>query len=137
MSPLPQPGDRLPDLAVTMTPTRIVAGAIATRDFMPVHHDHAYAASQGSPEIFLNIISTNALCSRFVTDWAGPDAMLTRLAIRLGLPAFAGSTLTFTGSVTDVERRGDELVVELELRAATDLGDHATGSATVTLPVGR
>lgn len=137
MSPPPQPGDRLPDLAVAMTPTRIVAGAIATRDFMPVHHDHAYAASQGSPEVFLNIISTNALCSRFVTDWAGPEAMLTRLAIRLGLPAFAGSTLTFTGSVTSVERRGDEHVVDLELRAATELGDHATGTATVTLPADR
>lgn len=136
MSPPPQPGDALPNLSVEMTPTRVMAGAIATRDFMPVHHDHAYAASQGSPEIFLNIISTNALCSRFVTDWAGPDAMLTRLAIRLGLPAFAGSTLTFTGSVTGVERRGHEHVVDLELRAATDLGDHATGTATVTLPAG-
>ena len=137
MSAAPRPGDALPDLAVDLTPTRIVAGALATRDFMPVHHDHAYAAAQGSPAIFLNIISTNALCSRFVTDWAGPDAMLTRLSIRLGLPAFAGSTLTFSGSVTAVERRGDEHVIDLELRAATDLGDHSTGTATVTLPVDR
>lgn len=137
MSAPPQPGDSLLPLSVEMTPTRIVAGALATRDFMPVHHDHAYAASQGAPEIFLNIISTNALCSRFVTDWAGPDAMLTRLAIRLGLPALAGSTLTFTGAVTAVEQRGDEHIVELELRAATDIGDHATGTATVTLPADR
>ncbi|MDP1804256.1 MAG: MaoC/PaaZ C-terminal domain-containing protein, partial [Acidimicrobiales bacterium] len=105
MSAAPRAGDALPELSVEITPTRVVAGALATRDFMPVHHDHAYAASQGAPEIFLNIISTNALCSRFITDWAGPDAMLNRLAIRLGLPAFAGSTHTFTGSITAVEER--------------------------------
>lgn len=137
MSAAPRAGDALPELSVEITPTRVVAGALATRDFMPVHHDHAYAASQGAPEIFLNIISTNALCSRFITDWAGPDAMLNRLAIRLGLPAFAGSTLTFTGSITAVEERNGELVVDLELRAATDIGDHATGTATVTLPADR
>ncbi|HEX4244598.1 MAG TPA: MaoC family dehydratase [Acidimicrobiales bacterium] len=134
MSSPPRAGDVLPDLAIEMTPTRVVAGAIATRDFMPVHHDHTYAASQGSPEIFLNIISTNALCSRFVTDWAGPEAMLRGLSIRLGLPAYAGSTITFTGMVTGVKQQGDEHVIDIDLRAATDLGDHATGTATVTLP---
>jgi acyl dehydratase len=111
-----------------------VAGAIATRDFMPVHHDRDYAASQGAPDIFMNIISTNGFCSRYLTDWAGPDAIVKRLAIRLGVPAHPGSTLTFTGTVLSVERRGDEDVVEVGFRAANELGDHATGSATLTLP---
>lgn len=133
----PQVGDVLPDLSIEMTATRIVAGAIATRDFMPVHHDRAYASSQGAPDIFMNILSTNAHCSRYLTDWAGPDAMVRRLAIRLGVPVFPGSTLAFAGSVTAVERRGDEVVVDVELRASTDLGDHATGTARLTLPAGR
>jgi acyl dehydratase len=133
--PIPTIGEVLPVLSIEMTATRIVAGAIATRDFMPVHHDRDYANAQGAPDIFMNIISTNALCSRYLTDWAGPQAMVKRLAIRLGLPVFPGATLTFTGSVTAVEHRHDEHVVDLELRAATDLGDHATGTATVTLPV--
>ena len=93
-------GEDLPVLAIEMTATRIVAGAIATRDFMPVHHDRDYANSQGAPDIFMNIISTNAYCTRYLTDWAGPDAMLKRLAIRLGVPVFPGSTLTFTGTVS-------------------------------------
>jgi acyl dehydratase len=111
-----------------------VAGAIATRDFMPVHHDRAYAASQGAPDIFMNIISTNGFCSRYLTDWAGSDAVVKRLAIRLGVPAHPGSTLTFTGSVLAVERRGYEQFVEIQFRAANELGDHATGTATLTLP---
>ena len=132
----PQVGDALPELSVEMTATRIVAGAIATRDFMPVHHDRAYADSQGAPDIFMNILSTNAHCSRYLTDWAGPDAMLKRLSIRLGVPVFPGSTLAFSGSVTAVEHEGDELAIDVEFRASNDLGDHATGTGRLTLPDG-
>lgn len=129
-------GDELPVLELEMTATRIVAGAIATRDFMPVHHDRDYANSQGAPDIFMNIISTNAYCTRYLTDWAGPDAMLKRLAIRLGVPVFPRSTLTFTGAVTGVREDGDDVLVDVEFKASNDLGDHATGTATLALPAG-
>src|SRR3984893_13156183 len=93
-------GDEVTPLTIDVTATVIVAGAIASRDFMPVHHDREYANSQGAPDIFMNILSTNAYCSRFLTDWAGPDAMIRRLAIRLGVPVYPKSVLTFTGTVT-------------------------------------
>ena len=48
----------------------------------------------------MNILSDTGYCSRFLTDWAGPDAMVQALAIRLGVPVFPGCTLTYTGSVT-------------------------------------
>jgi acyl dehydratase len=127
-------GDDLPEVAFPMTATHIAAGAIATRDFMPVHHDRDYANSQGAPDIFMNILSTNAWCSRYLTDWAGPEAIVKRLAIRLGVPVFPGTTLTFSGTVTGVEVDGDEDVIDVDLRAATDLGDHVTGTARLTLP---
>lgn len=129
-------GDELPVLEIPMTATRIAAGAIATRDFMPVHHDRDYANSQGAQDIFMNIISTNAYCTRYLTDWAGPDAMLTRLALRLGVPCFPGSTLTFTGTVTDVREGEGEVLVDVTLKASNDLGDHASGTATLSLPAG-
>jgi acyl dehydratase len=127
-------GDELPAVAVDVTATVIVAGAIATRDFMPVHHDRDYANQQGAPDIFMNIISTNGHCSRFLTDWAGPDAMVKRLSIRLGVPTFPGTTLTFTGRVERVEETGGERLVDVSLRATNDLGDHVTGTATLSLP---
>jgi acyl dehydratase len=127
-------GDDLPLLEVPMTATRIVAGAIATRDFMPVHHDRAYANSQGAPDIFMNILSTTAYCSRYLTDWAGPAAMVKKLSVRLGVPVFPGSTLTFTGSVTGTSPAAGEGLVEIAFRASNDLGDHATGTATIGLP---
>jgi acyl dehydratase len=122
-------GDELPVLAIPMTATRIVAGALATRDFMPVHHDRDFANQQGAPDIFMNILSTNAYCSRYLTDWAGPDARITKLSIRLGVPCMPKSTLTFTGEVTSV----DDDVVEVAFKATNDLGDHATGTATLSV----
>lgn len=129
-------GDALTPLVIDATATVIVSGALATRDFMPVHHDRDYANEQGAPDIFMNILSSNAYCSRFLTDWAGPDAMVRHLAIRLGVPVFPGSTLTFTGTVTGTRREGDECLVDVDLRASTDLGDHLTGTTTLSLPLG-
>ncbi len=128
-------GDAITPMVLVMSPTRIVAGAIASRDFMPVHHDRDYANVQGAPDIFMNILSDTAYCSRFLTDWAGPDAMVKRLAIRLGVPAFPGHDLTYTGAVTAVERDGDEGIVEVELQALNDLGEHVSGTATIALPI--
>ena len=124
-------GDQLPELLLEMTATRIVAGAIATRDFMPVHHDKAYANQQGAADIFMNILSTNAYCSRFLTDWAGADARVKKLSIRLGVPVHPGSTLRFTGSVTEVSPDGE---VSVAFTAANELGDHVTGTAVVNVP---
>jgi acyl dehydratase len=129
-------GDELPEMVVDVTATRIVAGAIASRDFMPVHHDRGYANQQGAPDIFMNILSDTGYCSRFLTDWAGPDAMVMRLAIRLGVPVFPGHTLTYRGSVAALRRDGDEGLVDIELVATNDLGEHVSGTATLSLPFG-
>ena len=128
-------GDELTPLELQMTATRIAAGAIASRDFMPVHHDRDYANSQGAADIFMNILSTNAYCSRFLTDWAGSDAMIKRLSIRLGVPVFPKSTLRFTGNVTAKARAPREGLLDIEFRAVNDLGDHVVGQATLSLPL--
>jgi acyl dehydratase len=127
-------GDELAPLEVDVTATVIVAGAVASRDFMPVHHDRDYANEQGAPDIFMNILSDTAYCSRFLTDWAGPDVRVRRLAIRLGVPMFPGSMLRYTGTVTRCDRRDGEGVVEVEFRAANDLGEHLTGTAELDVP---
>ena len=89
-----------------MTPTLVVSTAIATRDFQDVHHDRDLAQSYGSQDIFLNILTTNGLVQRYVTDWAGPDARSQSIAIRLGAPAYPGDELIFTGSVAEVDGDG-------------------------------
>ncbi len=127
-------GDEVTPLEIPITTTMIVAGAIATRDFMPVHHDRDYAKKQGSPNLFMNILTTNGYCVRFLTDWAGPEAMVKNLSIRLGVPCFPDDPLRFTGSVTGKsEGVGGENFVEVSLTGANSLGDHVSGSAVLSL----
>jgi acyl dehydratase len=127
-------GDELPRFELNVTSTRIVAGAIASRDFMPAHHDPVFARAQGAPDVFMNILTTNGYVSRFVTDWAGPEAMLRSIKIRLGAPAVPGKPLRFSGRVAQKSREPGETVYEVAVRVANDLGDHATGSVVVSLP---
>ena len=127
-------GQELPDFELAVTSTVIVAGAIASRDFMPAHHDADFARAQGAPHMFMNILTTNGYVARFITDWAGPEAMIRTIKIRLGAPAVPGKPLRFTGRVEQVVDEGDERVIEIAVRAANDLGDHATGTVVVSLP---
>jgi acyl dehydratase len=127
-------GDEVTPLEIPVTATVIVAGAIASRDFMPVHHDPEFAKKQGSPNMFMNILTTNGLCTRFLTDWAGPEAMVTKLAIRLGVPAFPNDPLRFTGTVTGKSEGVDgESFVDIAFKGSNSLGDHVSGTATLSL----
>ncbi|MEU2001442.1 MaoC family dehydratase [Rhodococcus sp. NPDC019627] len=125
-------GSSLPELAIPLTRTLIVATALATRDFQDVHHDPALAVERGSKDVFMNILTTNGLVGRFVTDWAGPQASLRRITIRLGAPNYPGDVLTLTGEVISNEAG----VVTVKVRGANSLGDHVTGTVTVARAAG-
>ena len=126
-------GDEVTPLEIPVTTSVIVAGAIASRDYMPVHHDRDFANKQGSPDVFMNILTTNGYCVRFLTDWAGPEAMVKNLSIRLGVPAFPNDPLRFTGSVIAKTANDAEGFVEITFKATNSLGDHATGTAVLSL----
>ena len=123
-------GDKLPELVIPLTTSLIVSGAIASRDFTPVHHDKSAAQAAGMQDVFMNILTTNGLVGRFVSDWAGPNALIRQVKIRLGTPNLPGDTMTLTGSVTSKE--GD--VVEVEVAGKNSWGNHVTGTVRVALP---
>ncbi|OXM43469.1 MaoC family dehydratase [Amycolatopsis alba] len=124
-------GDRLPPLEIPVTRTMIVAAAIASRDYQDVHHDPDLAIERGSPDVFMNILTTNGLVDRFVTAWAGPSARVKRVKIRLGAPNHPGDTMVLTGTVSAV----DGSRVEVEVRGENGLGTHVSG--TVEIEAGR
>jgi hypothetical protein len=82
----------------------------------------------------MNILTTNGYVARYVTDWAGPEAMVRAIDIRLGAPAIPDHPLRFTGHVVADRREGDERVLDVAVRAANSLGPHATGTVTLSLP---
>ena len=125
-----QVGDELPPLEIPLTRTLIVSTAIASRDYQDVHHDPGLAQERGSPDIFMNILTTNGFVGRFITDWAGPNAVLKSVKIRLGAPNYPGDTMVMTGAVTE---KADGQVT-IGLKGSNELGDHVTGTVTLELP---
>ncbi|MFG2573640.1 MaoC family dehydratase [Streptomyces sp. NPDC048481] len=122
-------GDELPPLEIAVTRTLIVAGAIASRDYQDVHHDHELARAKGSPDIFMNILTTNGLVGRYLTDCLGPTAVLRKVAIRLGAPNHPGDTMVLRGRVEEVD--GDTAVVRVT--GDNGVGRHVTGTVTLLL----
>ncbi|MFF7299307.1 acyl dehydratase [Streptomyces sp. NPDC008265] len=128
-------GDTLPPLEIPVTRTLIVAGAIASRDYQDVHHDAVLAREKGSPDIFMNILTTNGLVGRYVTDHLGPRAVLRKVAIRLGAPNRPGDIMTLTGTVTAVAATTAlGTTVEIRVVGANGLGHHVSGTVTAEVP---
>jgi acyl dehydratase len=125
-------GEELPPLDVPLTAAIIVGGAIASRDYTPVHHDRAAAQASGMSDVFMNILTTNGYVGRYVTDWAGPDAAIRKVAIKLGAPNLPGDTMKMRGKVAKVDAASGQ--VEIEVAAKNAWGDHATGTVVVALP---
>ena len=122
-------GDELPPLEIEITRTLIVAGAVASRDYQDVHHDAEAARQKGSPDIFMNILTTNGLVGRYITDHFGPGATLRKVAIRLGAPNYPGDTMVLTGRIEETD--GDTATVRV--LGANGIGRHVTGTVTVTV----
>jgi acyl dehydratase len=120
-------GQTLPELTIPITATLVVGGALASRDFTPVHHDRAAANAAGMQDVFMNILTTNGLVGRYISDWAGPDAAIRNITIKLGAPNLPGDHMTFSGTVTS--REGDE--VQVEVKGVNSWGNHVTGRVRV------
>jgi len=124
--------DQLAGFEVPLTPTLIIATAIASRDYQEVHHDADLARERGSKDIIMNILTTNGFVGRLITDWAGPDAMIRSVKVRLGVPNYPGDTMVMTGEVTELRTDGNVVVVVV--RGANSLGDHVNATVEVSLP---
>ncbi len=127
-------GMELPGLSIDISTTLVVAGALASRDFTPVHHDKAAAQAAGMQDVFMNILTTNGLVGRYVTDWAGPDAVLKGVSIKLGTPNLPGDTMRMSGQVS--AKNDDDHSVEVSVTGSNSWGDHVTATVKLDLPSG-
>lgn len=127
-------GQRLDEQTIDVSTKRVITTAIASRDFQDVHHDVEKAQERGTKTIFMNILSSNGFVLRFVTDWAGPEAIVETSRIRLGVPNYAGDTMRMTGEVVAMEDRDDDGLVEVAVTGENSMGTHVSGTVGVTLP---
>ncbi|HEY8122751.1 MAG TPA: MaoC/PaaZ C-terminal domain-containing protein [Myxococcota bacterium] len=98
-------GEALPELKIDVTPTTVVLGALASRDWRPMHHDKDFAVERnGTRHVFINTPHNAAYFERFITDWTGPYGRLARIKFRMKDSVFPGDTMVFHGRVDNVER---------------------------------
>jgi hypothetical protein len=126
-----QVGDRLPELRIDITAKLITGAAIASRDYQNVHHDQDSTRDLGSPNIFMNILTTNGFVGRYVMDWAGPSGILKKVSIRLGAPNYPGDSMVMSGEV--VGKNDTDQSVELKVTGENAIGDHVKGNVVVLL----
>ena len=128
-------GDKLPAKEIPITSSLIVGGAIASRDFTPVHHDKKEAQKAGLPDIFMNILTSNGLMGSYVTNWAGPDSTTKKIDLKLGAPNLPGFIMTITGEIKakDNERN----TIDVHVTGENNVwGMHMQGTVQVQLPKG-
>ncbi|WP_162846016.1 FAS1-like dehydratase domain-containing protein [Seongchinamella sediminis] len=123
-------GQQLPALTIPITHKLVVGGAIASQDFIPVHHNAPAARAAAMPDIFMNILTTCGLCGRYLSDWSGPGARLQKLRLKLLAPNVPGDTMVMQGAVSAL---GEDKLVDVEFSGANSRGFHVTGSATLSL----
>jgi len=126
-------GDKLPELAIDITTGLIVGGAIATRDYEPVHHDKSVAQAAGLPDVFMNILTSQGLMSRFVTDWSGPETVIKKLDLKLGAPNVPGMVMTISGEVTDKDDDSGQISIAV-IGENNIWGMHMQGTVNIALP---
>lgn len=123
-------GQSLPELAIPITHKLIIGGALASQDFIDVHHNAPAARAAAMPDIFMNILTTCGLCGRYLSDWAGAESRLRKLNLKLLAPNVPGDTMVMQGKIKALH---EPRLVDVEFGGANSRGFHVTGSATLSL----
>lgn len=128
-------GYELPVSEREITAALIVGGAIsATHDYAEVHHDYFAARKAGADNVFMNILTTNGLVGKYLTDWCGPTGEIKSITLRLAVPNYPGDKMITTGKITKKYEADGQYLVEIEFTGKNKLGNHASGKAVVSLP---
>ena len=132
-----KPGEQMPELSIDVSPTTVVLGALASRDWRPMHHDKDFALERnGTRHVFINTPHNAAYFERYITDWTGPHGRLARIKFRMKDSVFPGDTMVLHGRVDKVEKDATGCGF-VDLSVWLTVGDKTTTecSARIAVPV--
>jgi acyl dehydratase len=129
-------GADLPEVSYPVTRLSLVKYCGASGDFNFIHWNERIAKSVGLPDVIAHGMFTMAQAGRYVSDWAGPLAIVTEFGVRFSamvvVPDDDGATIEVSGQVTE-KLEGNLVAVALTARSAgTKVLTRAT--AVVRLP---
>lgn len=130
-------GEKVPELEVEVSATTVVLGALASRDWRPMHHDKDFAIGRaGTPHIFMNTQNQAAWFERFLTDWTGPRGRLGRMQFQMKKPVSPGDRMVLSGVVEGID--SDDagfgwLEIAVQLSAGGEVKTRCTARITVPM----
>ncbi|MGO8956755.1 MAG: MaoC family dehydratase [Streptosporangiaceae bacterium] len=130
-------GTELPPVTYPVTRLSLVKYCGASGDFNVIHWNERVAKSVGLPDVIAHGMFTMAQAGRFVTDWAGPTAVVTDLGVRFSSMVVVpddgtGATIDVSGQV---EEKLDDNKVAIALTArSADTKVLTRARAIVRLP---
>lgn len=104
-----------------VTTTQLVRYAGASGDYNRIHYDLPYAEAAGLGGVIAHGMLTMAFMGRALTDWAGEDARVKRIAAKFTAPVRPGDVVVVNGVVTakqDGQSVGTEISCDLTAQVA-------------------
>jgi acyl dehydratase len=116
-----KPGAEIAPASYPVTRLSLVKYCGASGDFNVIHWNERIAKSVGLPNVIAHGMFTMAQAGRYVTDWAGPRAMVLDFGVRFSSPVVVpdddiGATIEVSGTVED-KLDGNRVVLALTARS--------------------
>ena len=108
----------------------------ANDELVPIHMDADYAKNVAKlPDVIIMGNLKLAYIANAITDWAGDEGWITKLAIDYRKMDTVNSTITAKGKVTKKYQQDGKNLVELDVWVENEAGEVTTpGSAVLSLP---
>jgi acyl dehydratase len=115
-------GSEMGETSFPATRLSLVKYCGASGDFNVIHWNERIAKAVGLPDVIAHGMFTMAQAGRFVTDWAGPGAVVTEFGVRFSSPVVVpdddvGATITVSGQVEE-KLDGNRVALALTARSA-------------------
>ena len=127
------PGPALAEWQLPITHRLIVGGALATQDFIPVHHNAPAARAAGMPDIFMNILTTSGLVCTYLNACAGEGGFIRSLKFSLMAPNVPGDVMTLQGQIQELTKADGVTEANIVFAGKNGLGMHTQGSALIEI----
>jgi len=114
-------GYEIPAVDYPVTRLGLVKYCGASGDFNVIHWNERIARSLGLPDVIAHGMFTMAQAGRFVTDWAGPGAVVLEFGVRFSSPVMvpdddAGAMIAVSGQVEE-KLDGNRVALALTVRS--------------------
>jgi acyl dehydratase len=113
-------GTEIPAVDYPVTRLSLVKYCGASGDFNVIHWNERIAKSLGLPDVIAHGMFTMAEAGRFVTDWAGPGAVVLEFGVRISSPVVVpdddvGAMINVSGQVEE-KLDGNRVALALTVR---------------------